>query len=127
MVFESVYCICTCTGFSVLYSMVGSKFLLWIIFKFRTIFGKNLSEVSDVIIIRNDFIYHYLFFILLLYFLFSIKVIFGRVITFYIKKGLTVLQLYFICCISCINIAEECLLCFRNKSNAVYTLLVLCF
>lgn len=39
---------------------------------------------------------------------FSIKVIFGRVITFYIKKGSTVLQLYFICCISCINIAEEC-------------------
>ena len=50
--------------------------------------------------------------------LFSIKVIFERVVTSIF---------YIICYISVFNIAKECLFCFSNMSNAVVPLLFICF
>ena len=55
-------------------------------------YRKLIKSSRYVIIIRNDFFDYYLSFIFLLYFLFSIKVIFGRVVPLSVKIDLTVLQ-----------------------------------
>ena len=61
-------------------------------------------------------------------FLFSVEVIFERVVTFIFEKRFKCSpECFIICYISCTAVAKKCFLCFSNNSNAVVTLLVVCF
>ena len=101
IVFEFVYCIVY-----LIYYILNSSF---------NFFCKELNLLkvtSDITVIGNDFLEHYLFCICFAYFLFSfaIKVIFK-----------CSPECFIICYIICVNIAKEYLIFFSSNSKVVVT------